>query len=73
MRDRQYDDRQIVSLARRGGLKVIRPNGDTRIRGSRRLLVVDPNDRDARVYAFAAIEEDGPTKIRPVPLTVPGL
>lgn len=42
---KEYDDRAIAEIAKANGLKAIRPNGDERIRGSRRLQIIDPKTK----------------------------
>ena len=65
--NRVYDDRQILAIAKKNGLRLSRPNGNTRYRGSRRLVLTDPKTR-ATVWRFENfVEEDQPTKIVPVP------
>lgn len=65
VRNRIYDDRQIMSIASRYGLRVCRPNGSPRYRGSRKLNVVDPAENKT-VWHFTAYEDDAPTRIAPV-------
>ncbi len=62
-----YDDREITRLAKRDGLKVTRPNGDTRIRGSSRLQVWDGKHIVAR-FEKQVIDEK--RVIKPVPVAV---
>ena len=64
---RIYDDRQIVYLAKRKGLRVIRPNGDTRYRGSRRLDVLDPIARRV-IWSFEAYLDESATVVYPTPV-----
>ena len=68
-KEREYTYQQLFNITHKVGLKLVRPNGDPRVRGSRRLLVVDPASRDARLWSFTAVENaDESTTVMPVPL-----
>jgi hypothetical protein len=67
-RNQEYRREQVTGIAGRHGVTVTRPNGDLRIRGSRRLVVVDPKTR-MPIWQFTAIDEsDLPTVIHPTPV-----
>jgi hypothetical protein len=64
---RIYDDRQIAYVAGRKGLVVVRPNGDRRYRGSRRLNVIDPVAKRV-VWQFSVRQDEDSTVIYPTPV-----
>jgi len=65
--DTDYDERQIVDRAGAEGFRVTRPNGDKRIRGSRRLVVW--NGRRGVAW-FEKLETKVEEKVRPQPISL---
>ena len=55
-----YDERHIHAELKKLGLKAVRPNGDTRTRGSRRLVVKARNGILLAVFQADIKEDTGP-------------
>lgn len=59
-----YDERQVHAELKKMGLRALRPNGDGRTRGSRRMVVFSKNGTQIAVFQAEIKEDTGP--IRPV-------